>query len=105
MGKKQMSKEEFCKIDTILKNGERKELFIKTWHDHVMNKDTVLSFTTIVKDTLMVIEPREDEILVPFSELHGDYELGWIILLDVNTGDEIMRKSTKTVDAIHWKQK
>jgi hypothetical protein len=87
----------------ILDNGEKKEVFIKTWKDHVMDQDEIKSFTTIVGNQLYHIELRKDEVLIPYTEHHGDHEMNYILILNVKTNQEISRKNIRTVDMIDWK--
>jgi len=89
------------RVDEHLKKGEKIEL--KTWHNHVDQRNEIASFTSIAGDKLYFVEPRKDEIFLPFYEYHGDHSENWIIAVDVNTNVEIFRKSTKTVDMVNWK--
>lgn len=100
MGKKE---DDIKKIEVALDNGEKKEVFIQTWHDHVKNKNTIKSMSTIIKDQLYYMKPGPNQIFVPFSEFHGDYDICWVLCIDVLTNKELFRKNIKTVDLIDWK--
>lgn len=88
----------------LLKNGEKATISLKTWNDHVMNQDTIKSFTTINgSNQILHIVPQKDEVFIPFSEYNGDHSMNWILCINMVTGDEIFRKNTRTADMIDWK--
>lgn len=90
-------------LQVALKNGEKKELFIHNWHEHVINRREVESFTTIVNDRLFHVAPKEDEILMPYIEINGDHNMCWILGINKATNEEIFRKNIRTVDMVNWK--
>ncbi len=90
-------------VDLLLKTGEKKTIFINTWEDHVMNRDEILAFNTIVGEKLYHVKPKDEEIFLPFSEYMGDHTENWIIAIDIGTGKEFFRKNIKYVDMIDWK--
>ena len=90
-------------MDRKIKTAEKGKDIFTSWEQHMINRDEIESFTTIVADKLYNIRAKEDETLLPFSEYHGDHSENWIVLINNKTNKEILRKSTKTVDMINWK--
>lgn len=90
-------------LQVVLKDGEKKSVFMDNWHEHVMARHEVESFTTIVNDRLFHIKPKEDEILMPYMEINGDHNMCWILSLSKATNEEMFRKNIRTVDMVHWK--
>jgi len=101
--KKQPTKKEKIEMDKKIVNSEGKEQVLKTWQQHMMNRDEVASFTTIVGDKMYNVTSKETETLLPFSEYDGDHIENWIILIENETKREILRKNTRTTDMIEWK--
>lgn len=90
-------------LQKVLKNGDTKEVFMKNWHDHVMNRDEIESFTTVIGDKLYHVKPKEDEVFIPYTEYNGDHSMNWILSIQIDNSKELFRKSTKSVDMVYWK--
>lgn len=90
-------------VDKMIDNGVQKEIFLPKWHDHVLGRHVITSFSTIVGDKLYHVVARDKEIIMPFEEHFGDHIENWIIIVDTATNKEIWRKNVKTVDTIEWK--
>ena len=97
------TRQERTKVSKDIKNAEKGEQIFTKWDEHILARHEIESFTTIVKDQLMQIKARENEILMPFSEYFGDHSENWIVIINKKTNEELARKSTKTVDMINWK--
>lgn len=90
-------------LQLTLKNGEPNTVFMKLWDQHVIDRDEIESFTTIVGDKLYHVKPKDDEIFMPFMEINGDHSMNWILSIHRKTGKELYRKNTRTVDMVNWK--
>jgi len=87
----------------LLKNGEKVEIALKTWNDHIMARHEIKSFTTLAEGKLFHVAPQEDQVFLPFSEYNGDHSNNWIIAIDMKTSEEFFRKNIRLVDMIDWK--
>ena len=92
-----------ARADEHIKNAEKKAVVLKNWHKHVEERHEIASYSTIIDDKLYLIEPQKDEVILPFTEYHGDHSENWIIIVNIKTNQEINRKNTKTVDMVYWK--
>lgn len=101
--KKNPTRKEKTKMNQRIKTGEKGDTVFTNWDKHMINRQEIESFTTIIKDQLYNFIPKPDEIFLPFSEFYGDHAENWIIILDKTTNKELARKSTRTVDMINWK--
>jgi hypothetical protein len=90
------------KVDLLIKEGDKREIFIDTWVDHVNNRDIIKCYCTIIKDELKFFSSNNDGVFIPFSEFYGDHTENWIILIDLKTNKELFRKNIKNVDLIEW---
>lgn len=97
------------KVDTQLANGEKVEVFLNSWIQHIKDKKEVESFTTIVTNPntgqpqLFQMAPNKDQIFLPFSEFNGDHTDNWVLAVDKKTGEEVFRKNIKNIDLLTWK--
>jgi hypothetical protein len=94
--------EERIKVGNILSTAEKMEIALTTWHDHVIARDEIASFITIVGDKMYPMFPGENQVLLPFEEFNGDHSMNWILVWDFIEKKEIYRKNTKNVDLIDW---
>lgn len=90
-------------VHAVLDNGDKKTVFMPSWHEHVMNRREIASFITIVGDKMYNVRPKKDEIMMPYIELNGDHNMNWILILNKVTNEEISRKNTRSVDMVEWK--
>lgn len=89
-----------------LSTSEKMNIALLTWHDHVVARDEIASFTTIVGDKMYNVFPEsEDQVILPFEEFHGDHAMNWIIVWDLKEKKELFRKNTKQLDLVDWKVK
>lgn len=100
---KQVDQAKRREVDQHIKNSDKKETFLKTWEDHVKNRNEIANFSTIAGDKIYYVTPQNNEIFLPFSEYYGDHSENWIIAVDIKTNTEVYRKNTKTVDMVTWK--
>lgn len=99
MKKKESNQE---KLKRVLEQGQKAYEVINKWHEIIRERRQVKSYTTIVGDRLYVVEPREDEIIMPFAEDFGDHGLAFLVTINIKTNKEVARKSLRTVDIIEW---
>jgi len=90
------------RVGAILTTAEKMEIALTTWHDHVMARDEIASFITIIGDKMYPMFPGENQVLLPFEEYNGDHSMNWILIWDVKEKKEIFRKNIKNVDLIDW---
>ena len=90
------------KISKALSASEKMAIVLETWHDHVIKRNEIASYTTIVGDKMLNIFPQENHVLLPFEEFHGDHAMNWILTWDLKEKRELFRKNTKQVDLIEW---
>lgn len=76
--------------------------FIQTWDEHVKKRTLISNFTTIFDNKMFNFQPKENEVLIPFSEYNGDHSMNWIICWHELLKKEIYRKNIRTVDLIEW---
>jgi hypothetical protein len=98
-------KKERERVSEAISKSEHPEHFLPTWHEHVVNRDEILSFTTIVDKTLYNIQAKSEETILPFEEYYGDHSMNWILIWNNKTLSEILRKNIRQVDMIQWKEK
>jgi hypothetical protein len=94
--------EERQKVGRILSTAEKMDIALTTWHDHVVARDEISSFITIIGDKMYPMFPGENQILLPFEEFNGDHAMNWIIIWNFEEKREVYRKNTKNVDLIDW---
>lgn len=99
---KQADQDNRKQVSRALTESEKMAIALKTWHDHVIKRNEIASYTTIVGDKMLNIFPQENHVLLPFEEFHGDHAMNWIITWDTNEKRELFRKNTKQVDLIEW---
>jgi len=102
---KQIDSRQRQNVDNHIKDSEKKETFneIKTWQQHVEDRHVIAVFSTIIGDKIYYVEPKGNEIFLPFSEYFGDHSENWIVAFDTKTNEEVYRKNTRTTDMITWK--
>lgn len=102
------------RLEYVVKNGEKKVIFLMTWHDHVKAQHLVKAYIRILdhidKNGNLVhqgllFEPKPDELFIPFSEFHGSYDECYIIIYNTKLQKEIRREDIKNIDTIHWEEK
>jgi len=49
--------------------------------------------------------PKESQHMVTLSELHGEYDMDWVLLVDSKTGREIERHNVRYIASIEWSDK
>lgn len=85
-----------------IEKSEPPEKFIQTWDEHVKKRTLISNFTTIFDNKMYNFQPKENEVLIPFSEYNGDHSMNWIICWHETLKKEIYRKNTRSVDLIEW---
>ena len=90
------------KVGRILTTAEKTEIALTTWHDHVVARDEIASFITIIGDKMYPMFPGENQVLLPFEEFNGDHAMNWIIVWDFVEKREVYRKNTRQIDLIDW---
>lgn len=90
------------KISDMLDNAEDRKKIVLSWHDHISYCHTIKNYSTIIGEKIYLIQPKENEILIPYTENLGDHGETFILMLDRLTGNELHRKNTRTVDLIEW---
>jgi len=99
---KKNEKNERKRVGKILSTAEKMEIAITTWHDHVVNRDEIANFITIVGNQMYPIHPLENQVLLPFEEYYGDHSMNWIIVWNFAEKREVFRKNIRNVDLIDW---
>jgi hypothetical protein len=99
---KQAEKKERQRVWDILSTAEKKDVVLLTWHDHVMARDEIANFITIVGDKMYPVFPNESQVILPFDEYYGDHSENWIIIWDLVEEKELFRKNVKGVDLVDW---
>jgi len=90
------------KVGAILSSAEKMEIALTTWHDHVVARDEISSFITIIGDKMYPMFPQPNQVFLPFEEFNGDHSMNWILIWDFVEKKELFRKNTKNVDLIDW---
>lgn len=99
---KQDEEAERERVGKILTTAEKMEIALTTWHDHVVARDEISNFITIVGNQMYPMHPLENQVFLPFEEYNGDHSMNWIIVWNFVEKREIFRKNTRNVDLIDW---
>ena len=90
------------RIGNLLSTAEKMKLALTTWHDHVMARDEIYCFITIIGTEMHTMFPSGNQIFLPFEEHNGDHAMNWILIWDTVEKLELYRKNTKNVDLVDW---
>jgi hypothetical protein len=73
-----------------------------SWAEHCEEKHLIENFTTIIEDKAFVTTPAPGTVMVPVLENFGDHGNAFIVMLDIETGNEYQRKNVRHIDMLTW---